>query len=126
MEPKSVEVLGTSGVTGFRAQIRSWQYAWPNSRGPRYIVWHEPNTMYSWQCPWSSMLWVPLFVLFSRFADSPSLASLQSNKSAVVAPLPHLLPSTKTRKERRTSFSQKPQEKSGHDSLALTGSQAQL
>ena len=33
MELEIVEVLGTSGVTGFRAQIRSWQYALPTPEG---------------------------------------------------------------------------------------------
>lgn len=56
MEPNGVEVFGTSRVAGFRAPIRSWQYAFPNFRGPHYIAWHEPNTMYSWQCPGSLVL----------------------------------------------------------------------
>ena len=33
MELEIVEILGTSGVTGFRAQIRSWQYALPTPEG---------------------------------------------------------------------------------------------
>ena len=33
MELEIVEVLGTSGVTRFRAQIRSWQYALPTPEG---------------------------------------------------------------------------------------------
>ena len=47
-----------------------------NSGGPHYIVWHESNTVYFWQCPWSPVLWVPLLVLFSLFVDSPLKTSL--------------------------------------------------
>lgn len=68
---------------------------------------------------------VLLFVLYSMVVDSLSGASFHSSESAVVALLPTSSPHQYLERS-GTTFSQKPQEKSHHDSLALTESQAQL
>ena len=67
MELKTVEVLGTSGVTAFRAQIRSLAICLADSGGPHYIVWRETNTVCFWQCPRSPVLWVLLCSAFSVY-----------------------------------------------------------